>query len=72
MYELVAIAAVPGAVSKDFVRSLEGHYQGIMDATYIYEKPSKSKSLKPAVDWQTASQIMLDAMKTKKRLECGN
>ena len=69
MHELVAIAAVPGAASLEYKKSLESFYRNIFEQA-VPEHQSQKQN-KGAMPFDVASNIMFDAMKQKKRLECG-
>lgn len=71
MYGLVRVAAVPGAVSSKYVEYLEDYFEKISKNAVPEFKPPVTETGSPVIPWDVASQVMLSAMRTKKRLECG-
>lgn len=68
MYELVGIAAVPGACSTKYVDGLENRYK-IISENAVPELIPKDKKNGGQVEWKHATSIMDAAMKLKLRLE---
>lgn len=66
--ELVGIAAIPNQ-SLEYVKSLQSFYSDL--SQNAVPDFGKKKSDAGVSSWEHASQIMWSAMKTKKRLECG-
>lgn len=69
MHELVGVAAVPGAASLEYKKSLETFYRNIAENSVPELTPKKPSG--GAMPFDMASKIMWDTMKQKKRLECG-